>query len=334
MYGCLSIGLFRIFFHPSKSRVVPPLATMAANLGRIFGSKLLGTSTGVNLQQAKQLSTTKAWTNGQKKLIAAVGAVTGGLGALLFALENSVEASGTEVHPPAMPWSHKGIISSLDHQGIRRGYEVYKQVCSACHSMHYIAYRNLVGVSHTEAEAKAEAEQITVRDGPDDTGNYFDRPGKLSDYFPSPYPNEEAARAANNGAYPPDLSYIVSARKGGEDYVFSLLTGYCDAPAGVVLREGQYFNPYFPGGAISMAQVLYNEVIEYSDGTPPTTSQLAKDVATFLKWTSEPEHDDRKQLTIKAFGILAFLAIITYYIKRHKWSTLKSRKIVFTPKDK
>lgn len=144
--------------------------------------------------------------------------------------------------------------------------------------MQYIAYRNLVGVSHTEEQAKAEAEQITVRnhwilpnfvltleliqvrDGPDDTGNYFDRPGKLSDYFPSPYPNEEAARAANNGAYPPDLSYIVSARKGGEDYIFSLLTGYHDAPAGVVLREGQYFNPYFPGGAISMAQVLYNEV--------------------------------------------------------------------------
>lgn len=143
---------------------------------------------------------------------------------------------------------------------VRRGYEVYKQVCSACHSMQYIAYRNLVGVSHTEAEAKAEAEQITVKDGPDDSGNYYNRPGKLSDYFPSPYPNEEAARAANNGAYPPDLSYIVSARKGGEDYIFSLLTGYNDAPAGVVLREGQYFNPYFPGGAISMAQVLYNEV--------------------------------------------------------------------------
>jgi len=99
-----------------------------------------------------------------------------------------------------------------------------------------------------------------VKDGPDDTGNYYTRPGKLSDYFPSPYPNEEAARAANNGAYPPDLSYIVSARKGGEDYIFSLLTGYHEAPAGVVLREGQYFNPYFPGGAISMAQVLYNEV--------------------------------------------------------------------------
>lgn len=99
-----------------------------------------------------------------------------------------------------------------------------------------------------------------MKDGPDDTGKYYERPGKLSDYFPSPYENEEAARAANNGSFPPDLSLIVDGRHGGEDYIFSLLTGYCDAPAGVVLRDGQYYNPYFPGGAISMAQVLYNEV--------------------------------------------------------------------------
>ncbi|XP_030372333.1 cytochrome c1, heme protein, mitochondrial [Scaptodrosophila lebanonensis] len=307
---------------------------MAATLRRLHGLRFLKSTPALNLQQAKNLSSATNWANSHKKLIGAVGAITGGVGALLFALEQSVEASGTEVHSPAQPWTHRGLFSSLDHQSVRRGYEVYKQVCSACHSMQYIAYRNLIGVSHTEAEAKAEAEQITVKDGPDDTGNYYTRPGKLSDYFPSPYPNEEAARAANNGAYPPDLSYIVSARKGGEDYIFALLTGYHDAPAGVVLREGQYFNPYFPGGAISMAQVLYNEVIEYEDGTPPTQSQLAKDVATFLKWTSEPEHDDRKQLLIKVIGILTFLTAIAYYIKRHKWSTLKSRKIVFVPKDK
>ncbi|BFF97455.1 cytochrome c1 heme protein mitochondrial [Drosophila madeirensis] len=307
---------------------------MAATLRRFHGLRLLKSTPALNLQQAKNLSSASSWANSNKKLIGAVGAITGGVGALLFALEQSVDASDGTVHSPAQPWNHKGLFSSLDHQSVRRGYEVYKQVCSACHSMQYIAYRNLVGVSHTEAEAKAEAEQITVRDGPDDTGNYYNRPGKLSDYFPSPYPNEEAARAANNGAYPPDLSYIVSARKGGEDYIFSLLTGYHDAPAGVVLREGQYFNPYFPGGAISMAQVLYNEVIEYEDGTPPTQSQLAKDVATFLKWTSEPEHDDRKQMLIKVIAILGFLTAISYYIKRHKWSSLKSRKIVFVPKEK
>ncbi|XP_016934657.2 cytochrome c1, heme protein, mitochondrial [Drosophila suzukii] len=307
---------------------------MAATLRRFHGLRMLKSAPALNLQQAKNLSSAGSWASGNKKLIGAVGAITGGVGALLFALEQSVQASGGEVHAHAQGWNHKGLFDALDHQSVRRGYEVYKQVCSACHSMQYIAYRNLVGVSHTEAEAKAEAEQITVKDGPDDTGNYYTRPGKLSDYFPSPYPNEEAARAANNGAYPPDLSYIVSARKGGEDYIFSLLTGYHEAPAGVVLREGQYFNPYFPGGAISMAQVLYNEVIEYEDGTPPTQSQLAKDVATFLKWTSEPEHDDRKQLLIKVIGILGFLTVISYYIKRHKWSSLKSRKIVFVPKEK
>lgn len=200
--------------------------------------------------------------------------------------------------------------------------------------MQYIAYRNLVGVSHTEAEAKAEAAEVMVTDGPDEHGNMFQRPGKLSDYFPSPYPNEEAARAANNGAYPPDLSYITLARHGGEDYIFSLLTGYCEAPAGVVLRDGQYYNPYFPGGALSMAQSLYNETIEYTDGTPAYASQLAKDVATFLKWTAEPEHDDRKRMALKALGMFSLLILISFYYKRHQWSSVKTRKIMFYPPKK
>ena len=256
------------------------------------------------------------------------------MGALLFALEQSVQASGSEAHPYHQPWSHNGWFSALDHASIRRGYEVYKQVCKACHSLDYIAFRNLVGVTHSVEEAKLEAADVTVKDGPDDQGNMFERPGKLTDYFPAPYPNENAARAANNGAYPPDLSYIVAGRKGGEDYIFSLLTGYMEAPAGVVLREGQNYNPYFPGGAISMAQVLFDEAAEYSDGTKATASQMAKDVATFLRWTSEPELDDRRLMTIKAIGIFAFLAAICYYAKRHKWSTLKSRKIAYKPVSK
>ncbi|XP_052892197.1 cytochrome c1, heme protein, mitochondrial [Anopheles moucheti] len=306
---------------------------MAAFVGRICGSGLLSPKSGATLQKVQNFSTTRAWTKNQKVATAA-GVLVGGAGALLYALEQSVAASGTEVHPPALPWNHKGVLDSLDHASVRRGYEVYKQVCAACHSMRFIAYRNLVGVSHTEAEAKAEAEEIQVRDGPDEAGNYFNRPGKLSDYFPSPYPNEEAARAANNGAYPPDLSYIALARHGGEDYLFALLTGYCDAPAGVVLREGQYYNPYFPGGAISMAQALYNEAAEYSDGTPPTASQLAKDVSTFLVWAAEPYHDERKRMGIKSVGIIMILGALTYYIKRHKWAALKTRKISFHPKSK
>ncbi|CAG9828957.1 unnamed protein product [Diabrotica balteata] len=307
---------------------------MAATIGRICGAGLLKPTNLSSVGQLSSYSTTKEWTRGRKALLGSLGLIAGGTGALLFALDQSVKASDLELHPPKNVWSHSGTFSSLDHASVRRGYEVYKQVCAACHSMRFIAYRNLVGVTHTEAEAKAEAEEQMIEDGPDDTGNYFKRPGKLSDYFPSPYPNEEAARAANNGSYPPDLSYIVSARHGGEDYIFALLTGYCDAPAGVVLRDGQYFNPYFPGGAISMAQALYNETIEYTDGTPATASQLAKDVAVFLKWTSEPEHDDRKKMLIKVIGIFSILIGITYYIKKLKFSSLKSRKIEFRPKSK
>ncbi|XP_050315909.1 cytochrome c1, heme protein, mitochondrial [Anthonomus grandis grandis] len=309
---------------------------MAARVGRICGAGLLKSNTNLSLNIIKvnSYSTSREWTKGRKALMGTLGVLTGGAGALIFALDRSVRASDLELHPPKNPWNHKGWFSSLDHASIRRGYEVYKQVCAACHSLRFIAYRNLVGVSHTEEEAKAEAEEQMITDGPDDQGNMFKRPGKLSDYVPSPYPNEEAARAANNGAFPPDLSYIVLARHGGEDYIFSLLTGYCDPPAGVVLREGQYYNPYFPGGAISMAQALYNEAMEYSDGTPATASQLAKDISTFLKWTSEPEWDDRKRMTIKAVAIFTILTAVSYYIKRFKWSSLKTRKIEFKPKSK
>lgn len=258
----------------------------------------------------------------------------GGVGAVLFALEQSVEASGSEAHPYHLPWSHDGWFKSLDHASIRRGYEVYKQVCKACHSLQYIAFRNLIDVTHTEDQAKAEAEEVMIKDGPDEEGNFFERPGKLSDYFPSPYPNENAARAANNGAYPPDLSLICSGRKGGEDYIFALLTGYMDPPAGVVLRDGQNYNPYFPGGAIGMGQVLFNEAAEYSDGTPATASQMAKDVATFLRWCSEPELDDRRLMTIKAIGMFSILAATVYYFKRHKWTTIKTRKLAYKPVSK
>jgi len=307
---------------------------MAARVGRICGARLLKSTTTPCLSQINSYSTTREWTRGRKALLGSLGVLAGGAGALIFALDKTVRATDLELHPPQNPWSHNGWFNSIDHAGIRRGYEVYKQVCAACHSLRFIAYRNLVGVSHTEEQAKAEAEEQMVTDGPDDTGNMFERPGKLSDYIKGPYANEEAARAANNGAFPPDLSYIVLARHGGEDYIFSLLTGYCDPPAGIALREGQYYNPYFPGGAISMAQALYNEVMEYSDGTPATASQLAKDIGTFLKWTGEPEFDDRKRMLIKAIGIFTFLTLVTYYIKRFKWSSLKTRKIAFKPKSK
>ncbi|CAG5102156.1 Similar to CYC1: Cytochrome c1 [Cotesia congregata] len=267
-------------------------------------------------------------------MVSCLGVAVGGVGALIYSLEQSVKAFELIAHPPHYPWSWEGFVNSLDHASMRRGWEVYKNVCSACHSLKFVAFRHLINVTHTEDEVKAIAEEYQIKDGPDDKGEYFMRPGKASDYIPNPYPNEEAARAANNGAYPPDLSYIINGRHNGENYVFSLLTGFCDPPAGISLREGQYFNPYFPGGAIGMAPPLYDEVIEFEDGTPATTSQLAKDISTFLMWTSNPEHDERKYLSIKTLAVGIILIAGCYWMKRHKWTTVKSTKLAFIPKNK
>ncbi|XP_015250899.1 PREDICTED: cytochrome c1, heme protein, mitochondrial [Cyprinodon variegatus] len=286
---------------------------------------------GNTLKTSKANMSISSLTGKKKVALTTLGVVTAGGAGLALMLHQSVKASELELHPPNYPWSHSGPLSSLDHSSIRRGYQVYKQVCSACHSMEYLAFRNLVGVSHTEDEVKAIAEEVEVVDGPDENGEMFTRPGKLSDYFPKPYPNPEAARAANNGALPPDLSYIVNARHGGEDYIFSLLTGYCDPPAGVSVREGLYYNPYFPGQAIGMAPPIYNEVLEYEDGTPATMSQVAKDVCTFLRWAAEPEHDQRKRMGLKLLMGAAILVPLLYYMKRHRWSVLKSRKIAYRP---
>lgn len=263
---------------------------------------------------------------------AAFGATMGGGLAVGAMMDKEVRAD-LVLHAPKLPWSHNGYLDSLDHASIRRGYQVYKQVCAACHSMRFIAFRNLVDVAYTEAEAKEIAAEAMVVDGPNEAGEMFERPGKLSDYFPKPYANDEAAAAANNGAIPPDLSFIALARHGREDYIYHLLTSYCDPPAGIELRDGQHFNPYFPGGAIGMAPPLYNEVIDYDDGTPPTMSQLAKDVGVFLTWAASPEHDLKKKMAIKALSLLAIMAGVTYYMKRFRWSVLKSRKLVYTPKN-
>ncbi|KAI0319630.1 cytochrome C1 family-domain-containing protein [Amylostereum chailletii] len=253
-------------------------------------------------------------------------------GNLPFIGEVHASSPGEEgLHPPAYPWPHKGLFDSFDHASIRRGYQVYREVCAACHSLDRIAWRNLVGVSHTADEAKAMAEEIEYTDGPNDQGEMFQRPGKLSDYMPAPYPNEEAARASNGGALPPDLSLIVKARHGAADYLFSLLTGYVDPPAGVEIREGMNYNPYFPGGAISMPRVIFDGLVEYDDGTPATTSQMAKDVTTFLNWAAEPEHDERKKIGIKAVILFSALTAISLYVKRFKWSVIKSRKIIYNP---
>lgn len=242
-----------------------------------------------------------------------------------------IETEEEQAHTAEYPWPHSGMFSSYDHASIRRGYQVYKEVCSACHGLKRIAYRHLINVCMTTEEAKAEAENIKVTDGPNEEGEMFTRPGKLSDYMPDPYPNEETARAANNGALPPDLSLITKARHDGQNYLFSLLTGYSDPPAGVTMKGALNYNKYFPGGAIAMARNIYDDVVDYGDGTPATSNQIAKDVVTFLSWATEPEHDERKKMGMKVMIASGILIVLTLYLKRHRWSYLKSSQFVYKP---
>lgn len=253
-----------------------------------------------------------------------------GAGGLVYALENAVHASDGEVHPYALPWTHGGKFSSLDIASVRRGYEVYKQVCAACHSMKFIHYRHFVDTIMTEEEAKAEAADALINDV-DDKGQPIQRPGILTDKLPDPYPNKKAAAAANNGAAPPDLSLMSLARHGGDDYIFSLLTGYFEPPAGIKIDDGKAYNPYFPGGVISMPQQLYDEGIEYKDGTSATQSQQAKDVVSFMRWTAEPYHDTRKKWALKICALIPFVAAVLVYGKRNMWAFTKSQKFVWKP---
>lgn len=256
--------------------------------------------------------------------LGAAGAV--GLGLLSsIALADEAEHG---LHAPDFPWPHDGFFSSYDHRSIRRGFQVYQQVCSTCHSLNQIHFRDLVGVAYTEEEAKNMALDIEVTDGPNDEGEMFDRPGRLSDKIPAPYANEEAARFANGGAYPPDLSLITKARHNGQNYVFSLLLGYREPPAGVTIREGLHYNPYFPGGAIAMPKMLNDGGLEYDDETPATEAQQAKDVVTFLAWAAEPEADDRKLMGVKWIAAMSLVLVTAVYYKRWKWAPLKSRRII------
>ncbi|OJD16548.1 cytochrome c1, heme protein, mitochondrial [Emergomyces pasteurianus Ep9510] len=236
------------------------------------------------------------------------------------------------LHPTKYPWEHVKWTKTFDHQALRRGFQVYREVCMACHSLSRVPWRAFVGTMHTVDEMKAMAEEYEYDTEPNDQGEIEKRPGKLSDYIPPPYKNDEAARAANNSALPPDLSLMVKARHGGCDYIFSLLTGYPDEPpAGASVQEGLSFNPYFPGTGIAMARVLFDGLVEYEDGTPATTSQMAKDVTEFLNWTAEPEMDERKKMGLKTLAITAALTAISIWVKRYKWAPIKSRKIVYSP---
>jgi ubiquinol-cytochrome c reductase cytochrome c1 subunit len=232
-------------------------------------------------------------------------------------------------HPPAFPWRHRGLFSSYDCAALRRGFQVYREVCATCHSLERIRWRELVGITHTKEEVKEMAKEVEYIDGPNSEGEMFERPGKLFDRLPKPYMNVEQGRAANGGAYPPDLSLMVKARHEGHDYLMSLLTGYVDPPAGREMMPGLYYNPYFPGGGIAMPPPLQDEGVEYPDGTIATISQQARDVAQFLNWTAEPEADERKKSAALWLTTIIFCALSAGYVKRYRWSPLKTRKISY-----
>ncbi|HEY1096130.1 MAG TPA: cytochrome c1 [Alphaproteobacteria bacterium] len=242
---------------------------------------------------------------------------------LLSTLAMPAMASGDAEHPPKMDWSFNGPTGTFDRPSLQRGFQVYKEVCSACHSMHLLAYRNLQDIGLTELQTKALAAQITVQDGPNDEGEMFDRPGLPSDRFKSPYPNEKAARAANGGAYPPDLSLIAKARHGGADYIHALLVGYEEPPKDFVLGKNMYYNKYFAGHQIAMPQPISDGQVTYADGTETSVDQMSKDVAQFLMWAAEPKMEARKQMGIKVMIFLAVFAGIMYAVKRKIWSNVE-----------
>jgi ubiquinol-cytochrome c reductase cytochrome c1 subunit len=221
---------------------------------------------------------------------------------------------------PEGGWPQAGMFGAYDRGSLQRGFLVYKQVCAACHSLHHLSYRNLTALGYSEAEVKAIAAEATIEDGPDDEGKMFERPGRPSDRFKAPFLNEKAARFANNGAFPPDLSLIVKARHGGEDYIYSILTGFEPAPPDVHLMPGMNYNPYFPGHQIAMPPPLASDdLVSYSDGTKATKEQMAKDVTAFLAWAAEPQLEQRKRIGIRAIIFLLIMSGIFYAAKRRLW---------------
>ena len=224
-------------------------------------------------------------------------------------------------------WTFKGLFGKFDRASLQRGYQVYTEVCAACHSMKYLSYRNLAeegGPEFSVEQAKAIAASFEVVDGPNADGEMFTRPAKLSDKFVMPYENEKAAQAANGGAYPPDMSVLVKARGGGVDYIYSLLQGYEEAPSGVTLDEGVHYNKFMYGNKIKMAAPLSEGIVEYRDGTKATVDQMSKDVTTFLMWAAEPHLEARHKMGFKAIVYLIILTILVYFSMKKIWSRVES----------
>ncbi len=236
---------------------------------------------------------------------------------------DSQHSHGANTNYLKTDWSFEGIFGTFDRASLQRGYQVYQDVCAGCHSVQHLSYRNLSekgGPEFLPEEAKAIAAQFEVTDGPNEDGEMFTRPGRLSDKFVKPFPNVKAAAAANGGAYPPDMSVLAKARKGGADYIYSLLMGYEEAPAGYELDDGVYYNKYMPGNKIKMAEPISDGIVEYADGTETSKAQIARDVTAFLVWAADPHLETRHKMGFKVFFYLIVLLALVYLSKQKVWS--------------
>jgi ubiquinol-cytochrome c reductase cytochrome c1 subunit len=273
--------------------------------------------------------------------LAVVGLMAAGTAAIAQEEHNAAEPTHFPIHQPKqIDWSFSGPFGTYDRAQLQRGLKVYKEVCSACHSMNLVAFRTLEDLGYSEAQVKAFAAEYTIQDGPNDDGEMFERPGLPSDHFPSPFPNEQAAAAANGGAAPPDMSLLAKARgvergfptfildiftqyaESGPDYIHSLITGYDEQPpAGMEIAEGTHYNPYFIGGkSLAMAKPISDDQVTYDDGSPQTVDQYARDVSAFLMWTAEPHMEARKQTGFRVVVFLLLFAGLMYLTKRKIWA--------------
>jgi len=242
---------------------------------------------------------------------------------LALAFAGPARAQEEAPSPPHQQWSFEGVFGTYDQAALQRGFQVYKEVCSACHPVKHLYYRDLTEIGYTEDQVKGIAAQAQVTDGPNDQGEMYQRPAKPSDPIVGPFPNDQAARAANNGALPPDLSLIVKARDGGPDYVYAILTGFKQAPADFKMQPNMNYNEYFPGHQIAMPPPLTSDgQVTYADGTKATIPQMAHDVVSFLAWASEPNLDERHRMGAKVILFLVIAAGVFYAAKRRIWAAL------------
>lgn len=240
---------------------------------------------------------------------------------LLFGLlSNPVWGAGSEVTLKSRDWSFSGPFGTFDKAALQRGFQVYNEVCAGCHSMKLIAFRNFVDLGYNESEIKALAAQYEVQDGPNDDGDMFMRPAIPADRMPAPYANDNAARAGNNGALPPDLSLIAKARPNGPNYLYSLLSSYDDPPSGKEVPDGMYYNAAYPGHLIAMPQPLYGDDVEYSDGAATSIEAVSADLTQFLMWAAEPKMEVRKRIGVAAVFFLSIFVIFSYLAKRRIWA--------------